>query len=81
MIGKRSWSQKRKLEGEKKHFHTDNFVLQADVAVAQLVERPELRSLEKVQLCWREFDSRCRDGRKKDRGKKVIQTFHLSKLG
>ena len=45
MIGKRSWSQKRKLEGEKNHFHTDNFVQQADVAVAQLVERPELRSL------------------------------------
>ena len=41
MIGKRSWSQKRKLEGEKKHFHTDNFVQQANVAVAQLVERPE----------------------------------------
>ena len=49
MIGKRSWSQKRKLEGEKnKHFHTNNFVLQAAVAVAQSVERPESGPLLKV---------------------------------
>ena len=47
--------------------------MEAAVTVAQLVERPVVGSLEKVELCWREFDSRGRG-----RGKNIVEKNHIN---
>ena len=57
LLDHEAWAQPLRF----KHFYGAHLCFKvlvlAAVAVAQLVKRPELRSLKEVQLNWREFDS------------------------